>query len=362
MRICVLHGSNDRYGASKVLVDEVEALESLGHEVVVIVPSDGPLGAIVSQRGLQAAVVVDDSIAVLRRSRLADSMKRLDLPPAARDAHAVVLWTLALALYVPLLRRARIPFYLSVHELLLGWSGSALLRLLVTPGKFPVAACSEATAQWLVGNGVGRRRIRVGYPVFEPISDSAWQERVALPGGPGIAVIGRINGHKGHLEVARAFMEPPLKSVDCCLYLAGAPYPGQEHALKELHVIAEADPRIRYVGEIAGVESLRDLVSVVAVFPTRPEPFGLVPIEAWRAGLPSVGFNDGGAREALQIVGGRGVSRARSGVAGVAEALESSIARPRGEGMTRPALVNAKFSLAAREQLVRGLLIEASSN
>lgn len=324
MKIAVVHGSNDLYGASRVLLNEIEALRFLGHRVTVLLPSPGPLTEALRDQG--ASVVIDTSLMVLRRTRILDVFKKPRLPPALRDADIVILWTLALVSYIPLLRLARKRFYLSVHELLVGARGEMLVRTFVSSGSFPVAACSLATKRWLISAGVRESRIAVFYPVFKFLSavrPAAAQER---PNPFLIAVVGRINGHKGHREVALAFQRASRGSDEWRLALVGAPFSGQDSSLLELEQIVRGDARISLLGQIASLNQLPRDVALVASFPTKPEPFGLVPVEAWELGIRTIGFDDGGSSEVLSLIGGIGVARGFHSVETISSALESAFA------------------------------------
>ena len=359
MKIAILHGSNDAYGASKVLCHEVECLVDLGHDVVVIVPHTGPLAADLAHFGAAVSVLVDPKLIVLRRSKLTDLVHPWTLHPEAESADLVVLWTLALCAYIPLLRLQRRNFYVSVHELLLGRAGAGLVRMLLAPGRFPICACSEATATWLQSQGVARTRLSVTSPVFEPVTEIAPR----LPHSPlTIAVIGRVNGHKGHLEVAHALSSPALLGGPWRLLLFGSPYPGQEEALRSVLALVSADARIEYRGEAASVAAIASEIDAVACFPSAPEPFGLVPIEAWREGIRAVGFADGGAGEVLPIVGGLGVRRTESPVDDIAEALLGLASQlTRQERLPAPVSVNPLFSRERRQGIIADVITQATS-
>jgi glycosyltransferase involved in cell wall biosynthesis len=351
----ILHGSNDVYGASRVLLDEVVSLKALGHDVRVVLPATGPLTAELRRLGVD--VSVDPQLAVLRRSRLRDALRRPTLPRAARDADVVVLWTLALSLYVPLLSLQRKPHYISVHELLLGRFGSALVRSLVATGKGPVAACSHAVARWLEDHGVKPSRIQVMYPSF------TWAVNHGRPSKEvfTVGVVGRVNGHKGHLQVAQAFMD--VAEEDWRLILVGAPFPGQEAAQIDVDRVAQTDTRITTAGEVEGFDAVAGQLDLVACFPDRPEPFGLVPIEAWAQGVRAAGFDDGGAAEVLEIVDGVRVDRQADDLPQIASALVAARAerdtwRPPSEAVVRKTL-SFDRRVQAVERVLRNLRVRA---
>lgn len=323
MKITIAHGSNDTYGASRVLLQEIDSLLSLGHSVQLLVPNDGPLCEEIATRGANVGITVVPRLLVLRRSNIKDALRVPRLPAEMTSADVVVLWTLGMAGYIPLLRLSRKKFYVSVHELLEDSRAGMVFRILLQ-GSFPITACSFAAARWLRSLGVRDNRITVTYPVLGVTRTS----HAGDPSGTQdesdsftVAVYGRVNGSKGHLEVAQAFQEPAMSDPTWRLILAGAPFPGQEDALDDVMKVANADPRITYVGEVSSLHDLSSKVDMVAVFPTKPESFGLVPVEAWAHGIRSIGYADGGAAEVLPLVGGIVIAKTASGAHTIAEAL-----------------------------------------
>ena len=354
MKIAVLHGSNDSYGATRVLGQEVECLVRLGHEVSIVVPHAGPLAEDLEHLGGAVTVVVDPTLCVLRRSRIRDVLRPPSLRPEAAEADLVVLWTLALAAYIPVLRLHRKSFYVSVHELLTGTAGGLLVRLLLATGRFPVAACSAAAADWLHTHGVARGRLTVTFPIFNPVTNLPHPQ----PHEPAtFAVIGRVNGRKGHLDVLRAMQTDKTDAPPWRLLLFGAPFPGQEDALTELLAAAADDPRIEYRGEAPSLAAIANDIDAVLSFPNRPESFGLVPVEAWRLGLRAAGYAEGGAAEVLDIVGGIGVPRTSDTASDVRAALRSLHQAIRQDHeLPPPALVNPLFSTDRRLVLLGGII------
>nr|WP_263428404.1 glycosyltransferase family 4 protein [Arthrobacter sp. NicSoilB8] len=308
-----------------MLIHEIKCLISLGHSVHLLVPSSGPLNDEVAGLGSEVQISVHPKLLVLRRSNLTHILRSPRLPHAMRTADVVVLWTLAVSAYVPLLRLTRRKFYVAVHELLEDRRARLFFAMLLV-GSFPLTTCSKATSAWLRSLGVRESRISVTYPVINIPAQRNHRDTVLAVSENArqtftVAVFGRVNGHKGHLEVVEAFGQPSMSDPDWRLVLAGAPFPGQESALDDVLQLASMDSRISYLGELRSMEELGDAVDLTAVFPTKPEPFGLVPIEAWSFGIRSVGYGDGGAAEVLPMVGGTAIERGAAPAAAIASAL-----------------------------------------
>ncbi|SMG36750.1 Glycosyltransferase involved in cell wall bisynthesis [Rhodococcus rhodochrous J3] len=349
MRVVLLHGSNDNYGASRVLLDEVRVLVGLGYDVTVAVPTDGPLRNQCAHVGAQ--LIVDPTLIVLRKANLRDAIGIPKLPNYAQHADLIVIWTLAMAAYIPALRIAKTRFYVSVHELQENIIGKALCALLAR-GSYPVVCCSKAVARWVRKEGVEAQRLYVTYPILD-FEHPDREPRSKPPSPITVAVVGRLNGHKGHLDVLAALKSPVLANVPIDLRLFGGPFPGQEYAAEEIRTAAIAEDRARLMGEVPDMaEHLRD-VDIVACFPTKPEPFGLVPIEAWAAGARSVGFNDGGAGEVLPSVGGIGFERGSSIANCIALVIDNWDRLP---DLPNHREVSSQYSLAARRDVLNRVL------
>ncbi|GAB2776959.1 glycosyltransferase family 1 protein [Terrabacter koreensis] len=136
----------------------------------------------------------------------------------------------------------------------------------------------------VVPNGVG--------PVpVDPTTTTA-PEDVDLPDGPVVFAVGRLESTKGFdllIEAMASEGDGPAPTV----VIGGV---GAQHdALLALGARLELDGRLRLVGPLdeAGVHAWMRRADVVVV-PSRKEAFGIVALEAWRAGTPLVATTLGG--------------------------------------------------------------------
>jgi glycosyltransferase involved in cell wall biosynthesis len=305
--VLFLHGSNDLYGASRVLLADVKSVVELGHPVRVVLPEEGPLTPLLNAAG---AGVEIRPLQILRRVRPRSALAwPLTAPVRIDPGEVVVLWTLALLSYLPALAVRGASVIVSVHELLPGLVGSALAHLagltalraaggqVIRPSRL-VMANSEATGAWLASHGV--RRANVVYPAAPPYLPVPRQ-----PGGPlRVLIAGRVSGWKGHVEGIDAVARLRQHGVDAELTLVGAPFPGQEAELHRLLRRVRAAPFSRYLGQVSDITPLLAQHDVLLVSSLRPEPFGLVVLEAWAAGRRVVAPDEGGVAEAARMVHG----------------------------------------------------------
>ena len=277
-----------------------------------------------------------ERLRVLRRvAGVASVRLPTSLPRACTDADVVVLWTIALAPYLPLLRLTRRPVICSVHEILPNMSGRLLAAVTCTLSDI-LMVNSHATGQWLTQNRQ-RHPYQLAYPiapVFAPLASES-RESSSLR----LLVVGRVNGHKGHLEAVLAARAAHQVGVQVELTLLGGPFPGQEGHLATLLTAIADLPWAHYRGEVADVQSFLRQCDVVLIPSTRPEPFGLVALEAWAAGRPVVGSEAGGLTEAVEMVNGvlvppADVSRLRDAIVRAARD-PAFLAAPRGDAPAR---------------------------
>jgi glycogen(starch) synthase len=107
-----------------------------------------------------------------------------------------------------------------------------------------------------------------------------------------IVALGRLEHVKGFDLLLRAFAEAALPD-DIHLVIGGEG--SQLQALEQLTTELGLEPSVRFVGRVPPDEVDHFLRSAsVAVVPSRSEAFGMVVLEAWRAGTPVIASSRGG--------------------------------------------------------------------
>lgn len=307
MEILILYGSNDRYGASQVLINEIEALMELGHSVKLMVPFDGPLEQLLRNRKLAVDIVINSRMPIIRRSRPLDLFRFKYGKKQVKASDIVIVWTLALAPYVLFLILNHRRFYVSIHELAQSRVLSLIVKIFISPYDFPIQVNGIAVKNWLVNNSVQANRILISYPYFE-IDCPRFPEKTI---SESYGVVGRLNGKKGHLEVAKAFNAGNL-SKSSSLHLFGSPFVGQENELKRLLEFIACDNRIQYHGEVEKFSDASKHFSFLLSFPLQMESLGITPIEAVYHNIRVAGYADGGSREVFTLVDGIAIDRTKN--------------------------------------------------
>ncbi len=306
----MLHSSAGRYGADRLLLTLASGLDRTRFTPVAVLPERGELAGLLEDAGVEAVVA---ALAVLRRAELgprgAWRLLRADereLEAIARSCGAALVHsnTSVILSGQRLADGLGVPHVLHVRELYprfpLAWQ--MWRRRLLRADR--VVCMSEAIAEQFGGSS---KAVVVydGVPRAPGRGDRhrARAELGIASGSFVVALLGRISAWKGQDILARALAEPALAARSVVALIAGSPWPGAEAPQGELERL-KADlglgDRLRLVGFRDDVETLFAAADAVAVPSTRPEPFGLVALEAAAAGLPVVAAAHGGLPEIIR--------------------------------------------------------------
>ncbi len=137
------------------------------------------------------------------------------------------------------------------------------------------------------------------HPASPPASPAAQPGFVPVaedPGQPYILALGRVVDKKGFdlLLQAYAAMGDQQRTADLVLAGDGAARPGLERMAGDLGLSG----RVHFVGRLSREEVGQAMEgATLFVMPSRLEPFGIVVLEAWRAGVAVVATTRGGPPE-----------------------------------------------------------------
>jgi glycosyltransferase involved in cell wall biosynthesis len=315
--ILYVHSSAGRYGADRQLSLLVSNLDPARYRALVVLPGDGPLAGELRDAG--AEVHVRPRLAVLRRALFnpagvarvaaraaadARGLARLARARGARLVHSNTSVTLGGAAAA---RAARLPHIWHVREIYADFPRwwPAYRRLLLRADAVP--CLSEATrAQF--GDAPNALVIHEGLPAEatarRPVARRDAREALGLPEEAFTClVLGRLNSWKGQEVLARALAEPALRERGAIGLVAGDAWPGEERyerALQGLRRELGLGDRLRLLGFRDDLDVLYGAADVVCVPSTRPEPLGLVALEAAAAARCVVASNTGGLPEIVR--------------------------------------------------------------
>ncbi|WP_167140290.1 glycosyltransferase [Diaminobutyricimonas sp. TR449] len=160
---------------------------------------------------------------------------------------------------------------------------------------------APADRLWVIPPGVDARLFTPHLAAAAP----AVRRWLDIDGGrPIVAVVGRIQPHKGQdlalhvlAELREQFGSAPA------LVIAGEATPGDDdylHRLRELAVELEVAHEVRFVGALDRIE-LAELFAAAAVtlVPSHTETFGLVALESAACGTPAIGSRSTGLADSI---------------------------------------------------------------
>lgn len=307
--VLVAHPGSELYGSDRMVLESVRGLADAGAQVVVALPSSGPLSDTLTAEGVEVVVV---PMPVLRKVALRPSgFLRLitdaarAVPPSARLLRRVrpdVVYVSTLTIPTWLLhgRLVRARTVCHVHE-----AEQHQVRLVTLALIAPLALAhrlvvnSRFSASVII-TAIPRLRCRVEVVpngVAGPVSPRP--PRPDLDGRLSALLPGRISPRKGtHVGVAALRHASPGVS----LHVLGSVFAGYEWFEDELREEAAdllADGTLRMTPFSSDVWDHLAEADVVLVPSVSPEPFGNTAVEALLAGRPVIVSDTGGLPEAV---------------------------------------------------------------
>ena len=295
-RLIFVHSSDELYGADRMLLEMVAAAENVA-DVEVWLPNDlaHPAAPLCAELIARDVPVRHLNLPILRRAyQNPRGLARLIRAAAAlvrelRSARADVLYctTSAVLLAAPLGRLARVPTVLGhIQEI---WSGNDRYLL-----GLPARACSRLLS---ISGAVTRSLPPVLRGRTTVVPNGTPEPAPTAPVAPGerpltFVVASRWNGWKGHRTLLSAWelAGAPGRLV----VLGGRPPSGEWVDVPALVADLSEPDSVSIVGEVPDPAPEFAAADVVLMPSDRPEPFGLVAIEAFARGRPVIASAAGG--------------------------------------------------------------------
>lgn len=335
--VLVAHPSAELYGSDRVMLESVSALIDDGWEVVVTVPTDGPLLAHLRDRGARVELCpspvlrknVLRPLGMLRflRTTAAGACRGAALLRRERPA-LVYVNTITIPLWAMLAKAHRLPALTHVHE---GEaSASTVMRRVLALPLF-LSSALVANSRFSVGvlESSFRRLGRRAEVVYNAVPGPSVHRPVRrnLDGGMRMTYVGRLSPRKGVDIAIDAVAELRSRGVNAELDLVGSVFPGYEwyeSELRERVTAADLGSQVTFHGFQPSVWELVGSSDVVVVPSRVDEPFGNTAVEAILAGRPVIASATSGLLEAT--AGYRTATTVAPGSAGaLADALEDTI-------------------------------------
>jgi glycosyltransferase involved in cell wall biosynthesis len=317
MKILILHGSSDLYGASKILLVTVETLKKNGHEVTVVLSDPGPLAGLLEASGIEIIYI---RLGILRRKykSLAGMLNRLWVLRKAyaaisrlildRKIDFVYSNTTAVLAGAFAARKTRRPHIWHIHEILeqpfwlYRFLGNILNRY---SDKLIVVsdAVKKSWARFVDEKKIHRIYNGIDYSSYLSATGTLRQELRISTDTVLIGMIGRVHPWKGQdyfLEIAKRLSE---RFSNLHFVMIGDAFPGNEYLYAEIAATIERYRLGTLVSDLGYQSNIPPLLhdfDILVLPSVLPDPFPTVILEAMAAAKPVVATAHGGAQEMLE--------------------------------------------------------------
>ena len=344
--VLFLHASAELYGADRTLLQLVQRLPRDHGPPAVALPRRGPLAELLERAGAAVEVVelgiggrADLSPRGLARLVWSVPLGALQALRLVRRYRPDVIHTNTMVVLGGALgaRLARAPHLWHLHEIPTRprWLARLFARLV---GLLADRAVSNSRATREAFDREHPPLAERHAVVLNGIEESPEAEggadvrrELGVPAGaPLVLLVGRINSWKGQGLLVEAAGRLAARHPEARFVLAGDAPPGQAHFERELEEAIRAagvTGRVLRVPFREDVDALYRAADVCAVPSTRPEPFGLVAVEAMERGLPVVAADHGGVAEVV-VHGETGLLFAPGDPRALAGALDELLSDP----------------------------------
>lgn len=164
------------------------------------------------------------------------------------------------------------------------------LSHLVTPSNF--------VKKMIISKGISARKISVlPSPPPARICASNFKAPETPDAGPRFAYMGQISAHKGVVELIEAFALVKKEISTASLLIAGSLESGFAHKLATRVKSSPDYDDVHFLGNVEDIPGMLTCCDAHVAPPIRPEPYGIIVVEAKAAGLPSIVFEGGGLSE-----------------------------------------------------------------
>lgn len=308
--VLFIHPSDEMYGADRILLRVLDALEGLVRPVVVL-PNDtdpGPLSSELAHRGIQ---VLRRNIPVLRRQYMsarglvqhgASTVRGLaELVLVGREVGCVAVHTNTSAVLIgPLVALLlRVDHIWHIHEIVdrPRWL-ARLIAGMTRRGTRRTVAISAAVASRIRLDGG-----RVTDVILNPAPEEPDPGPPPVDGDPVVLMAGRVNGWKGHDVFVSACEALHREAVRAVFEIVGGSVPGRTDPYDQLRArVKRLDGRgewIRFDGWTDSLSARIARASVVVLPSTGTEPLNITALEAMALHRPVIATRTGGLPEVV---------------------------------------------------------------
>jgi len=314
MNILIIHQSAELYGSDKTMLQLAGGLISRGCTVVVLLPNDGPLKVSLQQLGV---ICVVGEVVKLNRGMMnfrgimvmpfkllksISTIRRLVVRHEIDILHSNTLAVIGGCLYRSIFK---IKHVWHVHEILADLKViNHLYGFLLRSYADEVICNSNATKRYLIDISLSNERSKVIYNGIDlDVSESSKINSKRMVGFQEadlvVGLVGRINDWKGHDLMMDAFESLDSRKRLKLLFV-GSPPIGKDFYLDKLRrriEISKVSECIRLIGFQDDMARIWKAIDICVIPSIKPEPFGMVAIEAMAHSIPVIAADHGGVSE-----------------------------------------------------------------
>lgn len=307
-KILFLHSSSELYGSDKSLLNLINKLDRTKYDIYVMLPTQGEL--VEKLEDTKNCTVIIKSIAILRRKNLTikgiyqyirDFFSSINyLKKFIEENEIDIVYTNTSVVFpggiaAKSLNRKSV---WHVREIISNKYENMVVKKIVNRYADIIIGNSKATLDAII---LDKKKGRVIYNVVDIEND--FLETKKETQGITIGMAGRINRWKGQNFFIDAALQVLKEFPEVTFLIAGDVFKGEEHLKREIEKkISDSaySDKIKLLGLVSNMESFYRRLDVFVLPSIKPEPFGLVILEAMGRKVPVIATNFGGPAEIIQ--------------------------------------------------------------
>ena len=308
-KILLVHSSNDKYGASKVLINTIDIFVNNGFDIYLMLPNNGPLNdnQIIKKTNLKIIKLgafrkkyftffglINRIFFIIKSSLyIKKFLKRNQIDLVYTNTSTLISPSIAA-------KFAGIPSIFHIHEIP---NGNPLYSRFITAflNIFPkeIICVSKSVYDFWIINGLKKYKAKIiynGFNIKKSKSKTLSNDKIVFTS------ISRIIPYKGHSLLIRIFEILCKKNKNIYLHIVGDTLPHYQKYLDKLKSDVKERglfDRIIFLGFRNDTKSILENSNFFIHTPISPDPFPTVIFEAIQSKTPVITNNLGGAIEIL---------------------------------------------------------------
>lgn len=305
-----LHSSSELYGSDKSLYNLIRGLDKTQYKIYVLLPQHGPLVDLIES--ITGVEVTINDFAVLRRKdfNIIGILKYgvhflksvFFIKNLIKDKSIDIVYTNTAVVFVGAFA-AKVSGRKSVwhiREIISNKNERRIISFIVNKLSDIIIANSKSTGMAITNDN---SQIRVVYNTIESPTETDNKLKVKKNDEVVVGMAGRINRWKGQklfVDIAKNVLQSNIKVK---FVIAGNAYKDEEFLEDELRKYImgnNLEGHVKLLGLVEDMNAFYEKIDIFILPSIKPEPFGLVVLEAMSKSIPVVATNHGGPTEIIK--------------------------------------------------------------